>query len=318
MDSTQPRTCREAICQALMRLAETDRDIVVVTSDSRGSAAMGPFAEAFPAQLVEVGIAEQNLIGVAAGLAAAGKKAYVASYAAFVSMRSIEQIKVDLAYSETNVKVIGVSGGVSYGPLGMSHHALQDIAVTRAIPNLRVFLPGDAEESRALVETLVQTDFPAYVRVGRNPVPSVYPAGRPFVVGESVQLRPGSDVTLVTTGEMSSVGVACSDLLRQQGIDCRVLHMPSLKPLDEAAALTAARETGCLVSLEEHSVHGGLGAAIAEVLVQNHPVPLRILGLPDEPVITGSQTEVLRHYGLDAAGAALATTQFLEAVGSRE
>lgn len=313
MGSKELTTSRDAICQTLMRLAARDRDIVVVTSDSRGSAAMAPFAKAFPEQLVEVGIAEQSLVGVAAGLAAAGKKPYAASYAAFVSMRSIEQIKVDLAYSQTNVKVIGVSGGVSYGPLGMSHHALQDIAVTRAIPNLRVFLPGDAAESAALIETLVTTDYPAYVRIGRNPVPAVYPADRPFVVGEGIQLRPGRDVTLVTTGEMSSVGAACSDLLGSEGISCRVLHMPAIKPLDEASVLAAARETGRLVTLEEHSVHGGLGAAVAEVVVQNHPVPMRILGLPDEPAITGSPTEVLRHYGLDAAGAARATAQFLRA-----
>lgn len=289
---------KAAICDKLIELAKVDRDILVLTSDSRGSASMAKFADEIPEQFVEVGIAEQNIVGIAAGLAAAGKKPYIASYAAFLSMRSIEQIKVDVAYSNTNVKVIGISGGLSYGPLGMSHHAVQDIAVMRAIPNIKVIMPADRYESKAMIETLSDNNDPVYIRVGRNPVDDVYEGECNFKPGKAVTMREGSDITIVACGRFVRTALNSAEDLKKQGISCRVINMHTIKPLDKEVLLKAAAETGHIITIEEHSIHGGLGAAVAEVLVQNNPVPMKIMGIPDEPAVAGKLEEVFEHYGL--------------------
>ncbi|EHS55902.1 transketolase family protein [Paenibacillus sp. Aloe-11] len=290
---------RQVICETLLGLAKEDRDIMVLASDSRGSAAMAPFAAAYPEQFVEVGIAEQNIVGISAGLAHSGKKPFVTSPACFLSMRSIEQIKVDVAYSGTNVKLIGISGGVSYGALGMSHHSVQDIAVARAIPGLMVLLPADRHETKKMTEALVQHNGGAYVRIGRNAVEDVYSSDDyPFEIGKAVTLREGSDITLIGAGETVRIILDAAELLQQAGVKARVLNMHTIKPLDEEAIIAAARETGGIITVEEHSVFGGLGAAVAEVVVQNQPVPMKVLGIPDEPAIAGKTAEVFEHYGL--------------------
>lgn len=292
---------RQVICETLMELAQTDKDIVVLASDSRGSAAMAPFADAFPQQFVEVGIAEQNIVGIASGLAHSGKKPFVTSPASFLSMRSIEQIKVDVAYSDTDVKLIGISGGISYGALGMSHHSLQDIAVTRAIPRLKVMLPADRHETKKMTEALVNHRGGVYMRIGRNPVADVYESDRyEFEIGKAVTMREGSDLTIIAAGETVRVALDTEALLQAEGISCRVLNMHTIKPLDQEAILRAARETGHIITIEEHSVFGGLGAAVAEVVVQGEPVPVRIFAIPDEPAIAGTTAEVFRHYGISA------------------
>lgn len=290
---------RQVINDTLIELAATRPDIVVLTSDSRGSASATAFAKAFPNQFVEVGIAEQNIVGIAAGLAASGKTPFVMSPASFLSMRSIEQIKVDVAYSQANVKLIGVSGGVSYGALGMSHHSLQDIAVARAIPGLAVALPADEHDARNMIQTLVDGTGAAYIRIGRNPVPDVYERDvAPFTFGKAVTLVDGQDVTLIGTGETVRIVLDAAQALASDGIRCRVLNMHTIKPFDEDAVLRAARKTGHIITVEEHSIHGGLGAAVAEVVVQQSPVPMRIIGIRDEPAITGSPSEIFQHYGL--------------------
>lgn len=292
---------RQVICETLMELAQTDKDIVVLASDSRGSAAMAPFADAFPQQFVEVGIAEQNIVGIASGLAHSGKKPFVTSPACFLSMRSIEQIKVDVAYSDTDVKLIGISGGISYGALGMSHHSLQDIAVTRAIPRLKVMLPADRHETKKMTEALVNHRGGVYMRIGRNPVADVYESDQyEFEIGKAVTMREGSDLTIIAAGETVRVALDTEALLQAEGISCRVLNMHTIKPLDQEAILRAARETGHIITIEEHSVFGGLGAAVAEVVVQGEPVPVRIFAIPDEPAIAGTTAEVFRHYGISA------------------
>jgi len=292
---------RQVICETLLELAKKDRDIMVLASDSRGSAAMAPFAQAFPEQFVEVGIAEQNIVGIAAGLAHSGKKPFVTSPACFLSMRSIEQIKVDVAYSDTNVKLIGISGGVSYGALGMSHHSLQDLAVARAIPGLAVILPADRHETKKMTQALAEYVGGVYVRIGRNPVEDVYESDDyPFVIGEAVTMREGNDLTIIAAGETVRVALDAEALLREDGVSCRVINMHTIKPLDEHAVIRAARETGRIITVEEHSIFGGLGAAVAETVVQHHPVPVRILGIPDEPAIAGKTQEVFRHYGISA------------------
>ncbi|MFC5648358.1 transketolase family protein [Paenibacillus solisilvae] len=294
---------RQVICETLVELAKEDRDIMVLASDSRGSAAMAPFANAYPEQFVEVGIAEQNIVGISAGLAHSGKKPFVTSPACFLSMRSIEQIKVDVAYSATNVKLIGISGGVSYGALGMSHHSVQDLAVTRAIPGLAVLMPADRHETKRMTEALVDYEGGAYIRIGRNPVEDVYESEvYEFKIGKAVKMREGSDLTIIASGETVRVALDAAAELEEAGVMCRVLNMHTIKPLDEEAIIRAARETGRMITVEEHSIHGGLGAAVAEVVVQNQPVPVSILGIPDEPAIAGKTAEVFEHYGISAAG----------------
>lgn len=290
---------RQVICDTLMGLAKDDENIYVLTSDSRGSASMTNFANEYPKQFVEVGIAEQNLVGIAAGLATTGKKCFAASPACFLTMRSIEQVKVDVAYSNTNVKLIGISGGVSYGALGMSHHSLQDIAVMRAIPNIDIFLPADRFETEKLVRELVKYDKPAYIRIGRNPVDDVYESTDfNFQIGKANVMREGKDITIIATGETVKPAIEASDELKELGIKCRVLNMHTIKPLDEEAIIKAAKETGNIITVEEHSIYGGLGAAVSEVVVQNAPVPMKIVGIKDEAAITGTSKEIFNYYGL--------------------
>ena len=296
---------RKAICDVLLERAENDRDIVVLCSDSRGSASLTPFFDRFPKQSVEVGIAEQDLVGIAAGLASCGKKPFAASPASFLSTRSYEQAKVDCAYSNTNVTLIGISGGVSYGALGMSHHSAQDIAAMSAIPNMRVFLPSDRFQTACLINALLDDDKPAYVRVGRNPVEDVYTQEScPFEMERATWLAHGTDVAIVATGEMVRPALDASAALEKAGVSASVLDMYCVKPLDEQAVVEAASSARLVVSVEEHSPFGGLGSMVAQIVGRECPRRVINLSLPDAPVVTGTSPEVFAHYGLDAGGIA--------------
>ena len=296
---------RQAICDVLMEKAKTDKDIVVLCSDSRGSASLTPFFNAFPEQSVEVGIAEQDLGGISAGLAACGKKPFAASPACFLSTRSYEQCKVDCAYSNTNVKLIGISGGVSYGALGMSHHSTQDIAAMAAIPNMRVYLPSDRYQTKCLVEALLEDDKCAYIRVGRNPVEDIYEEDNcPFEMNKATWLRRGTDVAIIACGEMVHHANEAAKLLEAKGISATVLDMYCVKPLDNAAVIEAAQNAKLVVTVEEHAPFGGLGSMVAQVVGDNCPRRIMNLSLPDAPAITGTSPEVFHYYGLDAEGIA--------------
>jgi len=295
---------RKTIGERLLELAKQDEKIVVVTSDARGSAAIADFFKVFPERSIEVGIAEQTAAGVAAGLALCGKKAWVFGPACFYSARNLEQIKNDIAYSDANVKIVAVSGGVSYGPLGSTHHALHDVAVMRAIPNLKVLLPSDAVLAAAILEQLLKDEKPVYMRTGRNPVPVIYSRDEKFEVGRAITLKEGNDITIIATGEVVWRALEAAKILEKEGISARVIDMFTVKPLDEEAVFGAARETGRIVTVEEHSIFGGLGGAVAEFLSQNLPTPMKILGIPDEYPVTGTQDEVLKHYGLAPEGIA--------------
>ena len=296
---------RQAICEVLMEKAQTDRNIVVLCSDSRGSASLAPFANAFPEQFVEIGIAEQNLVSIAAGLAKCGKKSFAASPACFLSTRSYEQCKVDCAYSNTNVKLIGISGGISYGALGMSHHSAQDIAAMAAIPNMRVYLPSDRHQTKHLVEALLQDEKCAYIRVGRNPVEDIYSEENcPFEMNRATWLRRGTDVAIIACGEMVRPAAEAAKLLESKGICASVLDMYCVKPLDNAAVIEAAQNAKLVVTVEEHAPFGGLGSMVAQVVGENCPRKIKNLALPDAPVITGTSPEVFAYYGLDAQGIA--------------
>lgn len=299
---------RQAICDTLMAHAAYDKDIAVLCSDSRGSASLAKFADTYPEQFVEVGIAEQNLVSIAAGLASCGKKAFAASPACFVSTRSYEQAKVDCAYSNTNVTLIGISGGVSYGTLGMSHHSAQDIAAMSAIPNMRVYLPSDRHQTKCLIEALLQDEKPSYVRVGRNPVEDVYTEeNTPFEMDRATWLAgrgEGCDVAIIACGEMVKPACDAAALLEKQGIRASVLDMYCVKPLDVNSVLEAAKNAKVVLTVEEHSPYGGLGAMVAQVVGANCPKKVVNLALPDAPVVTGTSAEVFGHYGLTAEGIA--------------
>lgn len=296
---------RQAICNVLMEKAKEDKDIMVLCSDSRGSASLAPFAEAFPEQFIETGIAEQNLVSIAAGLAKCGKKPFAASPACFLSTRSYEQAKIDVAYSNTNVTLIGISGGISYGALGMSHHSAQDIAAMSAIPNMRVYLPSDRHQTKYLIESLLQDDKPAYVRVGRNPVEDIYTEENcPFEIDKATVLTEGDDVAIIACGEMVKPSYEAARLLEEKGIHACVLDMYCVKPMDVEGVLKAVKDVKAVITVEEHSPFGGLGSMVSQVVGENCPKKVVNLALPDAPVITGTSKEVFDYYGLNAEGIA--------------
>lgn len=294
---------KQVICDVLIEKGKKDKDIVVLCSDSRGSGSMAPFADTLPEQFVEVGIAEQNLVSISAGLASCGKKAFAVSPACFLSTRSLEQAKVDAAYSNTNVTLIGISGGVSYGALGMTHHSAQDIACLGSIPNMRVFLPSDRHQTKKLIESLLEDTAPAYVRVGRNPVEDIYEEGNiPFALGKATLLKEGKDITIIACGEMVKAAKDAAEALLKEGISARVLDMYSVKPIDEEAVIKAARETKGILTIEEHTWFGGMGAGVSQITARCCPVKVVNLALPDCPVVTGTSKEVFDHYGLNMEG----------------
>lgn len=297
------QTVRKVFTDTLLKLAKKDSSLFAVATDSRGSVTLNDFAAELPQQFVECGIAEQDAIGISAGLANAGLRPFACGPASFYSLRSAEQVKVDVAYSHQNVKIIGVSGGISYGALGATHHSTQDIALFRAMPGIEVFLPADGPQMLKLTEYLARSNEPAYVRMGRGAVPVVYEGDAPFTPGRANCLRKGKDAAIIACGEMVYHALEAAKILAKQGIDVSVYDMHTLCPLDEASILEAA-QTGLVVTVEEHSVRGGLGGAVAETLSQSAPTRMLILGLPDENVYTGNSLEVFAHYGLTGEGIA--------------
>lgn len=304
--------CRKSFTDTLLSLARIDKDIIAVTTDARGSVTLGDFAKELPAQFVECGIAEQDAVGISAGLAHSGKKVFCCGPACFYVARSLEQVKVDMAYSGNPVKILGVSGGVAYGALGATHHSLHDIAVLRTFPGMNIVLPPDARTTASLVKFLVDFPEPVYVRVGRAAVPDVYENDDfSFEIGKANTLLEGDDLTIIGTGETVWHALQAGRALREKGIRARVLDLSWIKPFDREAVLKAARETGRIITVEEHSIFGGLGALVTEA-ISEHPVPVRILGIPDENAVHGASLEIFHHYGLDAEGIVKASLDFLK------
>ena len=295
--------CRKSFTDTMLELGKNDKNIIAVTTDARGSVTLTDFANQLPEQFVECGIAEQDAVGIAAGLASCGKKVFVCGPACFYVARSLEQVKVDVAYSNQPVKILGVSGGVAYGALGATHHSLHDIAVLRTFPGMQVVLPCDARQTRKLVKELVDYPHPVYVRVGRNAVPDVYENDDfDFHIGKSIQLQDGKDLIIIATGETVYHAFEAGKRLAAEGISTRVIDMHTLKPDDTEAIVKAAEETGRIITVEEHSMYGGLGGIVTETVCQSCPVPVRILGIPDENAIHGKPLEIFHYYNLDADG----------------
>ena len=297
---------RDIICDVLMEEAFSDKDVVVLCSDSRGSASMTRYTKAFPDQFVEVGIAEQDLVGIAAGLAAAGKKSYAFSPASFLATRAYEQAKVDAAYSETNVKLIGISGGISYGALGMTHHSCQDIAAMSSLTGMRVYLPSDAAMTRKLMTDVYDDAMPAYIRVTRGASKPVYGEGGldGLAKDKAKVIRQGRDIMITACGETVAEAVEAAAVLTEKGIDTGVIDMYCLKPFDADTLIECAGSTRLMAAVEEHGPYGGLGALCAQALCKKHPMPLVHICLPDEHLISGTPAEMFHYYGLDAEGIA--------------
>ena len=296
-------TNRQIVCDILIKYGREDRSIIALCSDSRGSASLSAFAETLPEQFVEVGIAEQNLVSIAAGLASCGKRPFVASPACFLSTRSIEQIKVDVAYSNKNVKLIGISGGISYGALGMTHHSTQDIATVASIPGMRVYLPSDRFQTAELFKHLIKDDIPAYVRIGRNAVSDVYREDNiPFIFNKATTIRKGIDITIIACGELVAAAKDAGEMLLEKGISARVLDMYCIKPIDTESVIKAAKETRAIITIEEHVAIGGMGSIVSQIAGRFNPVPVINMALPDNPVISGTSKEVFDYYNLNANG----------------
>ncbi len=293
----------EEFAATLEELAKANSNIIAVTSDSRGSGKLAPFGKALPKQIVEVGIAEQNLVGITAGLAACGKKAFGVSPSCFLTARSLEQIKNDVCYSNVPAVLVGISSGVSYGALGTTHHSLHDLAVLRAINNLTIIVPADNFESRQAILFAAQAKKPVFVRFGKAAMYGLHQPETKFEVGKAITLRDGNDAAFIATGETVVHALLAAGQLAGRGLNCRVLSMHSIKPLDTAAIIKAGRECRAVVTVEEHMVHGGLGEACASALMQaGVSKPFRIVGIPDEETVPGAQADIFRHYGISMEG----------------
>jgi len=291
---------RDAYGEALAELGAENEQIVALDADLSGSTKTGVFAKKFPARFFNMGIAEANMVGTAAGLASVGKIPFLSTFAIFAAGRAWEQIRQSVAYPKANVKIVATHGGVTVGEDGGSHQSVEDIAIMRAIPNMTVLVPADGEETKGAIRAAAAYKGPVYVRLGRNKVPNVFPAGHSFQIGKGVELTAGNDLTFVTTGLMTAQAVIAAEKLQAEGISARVVHLGTVKPLDKELVLKAARETGAIVTAEEHSVVGGLGGAVAELLAEECPTLMKRIGVYDRFGTSGKSDELLKYFGLNA------------------
>lgn len=308
---TKKIATRDAYGNTLVELGRENRDIVVLDADLAKSTKTIKFKKSFPERFFDMGIAEQNMIGTAAGLAAAGKIPFCSSFAIFATGRAFEQVRNSVAYSGLNVKIAASHAGITVGEDGGSHQSVEDIALMRALPNMTVFVPADAVEAAGAVRAAASLNGPVYIRLGRPAVPVVHGPDFEFIPGKAVVLREGKDAAIIATGIMVSAALEAADLLAKENIEIGVLDIHTIKPLDVKAIVTAARKTGALVTAEEHSIIGGLGSAVAEVVAENHPVPLKRVGLPDIFGESGSPAELLEKYGLTPQNLAVSVREVM-------
>ncbi|POF28291.1 transketolase family protein [Roseibium marinum] len=304
--------CRDAFVATLEALAQKNSDIIAVCNDSVGSSKLGGFRDRWPDRLVNVGIAEQNMVGVGAGLANGGKIPFVCAASCFLTGRALEQIKADIAYTNTNVKLCGISSGMAYGELGPTHHSIEDFAWIRALPNIPVIAPADRAETIAAVEWSAQYEGPVFLRLSRVGVPDLLPEGHVFELGKANMLRDGTDLTIIANGVLTHRAMAAAQVLAARGVSARVLNMATVRPIDRDAVLAAANETGAILTCEEHTVFGGLGSAVAEVVVETRPVPMKLLGVPGIFAPTGSANFLLDEFGMSPEGIAASAAELMK------
>ncbi len=296
--------CRDAFVETLEELAVKNENIVVVCNDSVGSSKLGKFRDGWPERLINVGIAEQNMVGVGAGLANGGKIPFVCGASCFLTGRALEQIKADVAYSQANVKLCGISSGLSYGELGPTHHSIEDFAWMRVLPGITIIAPADPVETRGAVRFAAAHEGAVFLRLSRVGVPDILPLDHVFEPGKANLIREGRDLTIIANGTLTHRALSAAEILAAEGIQSRVLNMATVNPIDQDAIIAAACDTGAILTCEEHSVYGGMGSAVAEVVVTSHPVPMRILGVPGIFAPTGSANFLLDEFGMSPSGIA--------------
>ncbi len=310
-ESATLHDCRDAFVGVLEALGAENPDIVAVCNDSVGSSKLGTFREKFPERLINVGIAEQNMVGVGAGLANGGKLPFVCGASPFLTGRALEQIKADVAYSLTNVKLVGISSGMAYGELGPTHHSIEDFAWIRALPNIPVIAPADRIETAAAVRWAAAHVGPCFLRLSRVGVPDLLPEDHVFEPGRANVLRDGGDLTIVANGVLTHRALQAAQILEARGVSARVLNMATVRPIDRDALRAAAEETGAILTCEEHTVFGGLGSAVAEVVVETRPVPMKLLGVPGVFAPTGSANFLLDEFGMSPEAIAKSAADLL-------
>ncbi len=289
--------------ETLAELAENDKNILTVTSDSRGSGKLVAFGEKYPEQIVEVGIAEQNLVGVSAGLASTGKNVFTVSPASFLTARALEQVKNDVAYSDQAVTLVGISAGVSYGALGSTHHSIHDVAVLRAINNIDIIIPADNYEARQAIIASSKSKKPVYIKFGKKAMPYLPRIKEDFKIGKASKICEGKDIAFIACGETVTPAYEAALLLNKNGFSTEVISMHTIKPLDKNTTIETAKKCKCIITVEEHSIYGGLGEAVASLLLSEKIYkPFKIVGIPDEDTVTGSQTDIFNHYGISGEG----------------
>jgi len=294
------QSAREAYGQTLVELGRQDPNMVVLDADLSKSTMTCLFAREFPDRFFDCGIAEQNMMGIAAGLAACGKTVFASTFAVFAPGRCFDQIRMSIAQPGLNVKIVTTHGGITVGEDGLSHHAIEDLALACSFPRFRVIVPADAAEAAQAVRVAAGTPGPFYIRLSRPKTPVVYDADYSFKLGRAATLRDGKDATIIATGVMVAIALDAAQNLGRDGLDCRVLSMSTLKPLDEDAVLKAARETGAIVAAEEHLRWGALGSAIAQVVAEKRPVPMAFIAIEDTYSCSGKPEELLQERGLTA------------------
>jgi len=297
-DKWESAPTRKGFGVGLVKAGDMNEQVVALCADLTDSTQITGFAEKYPERYVQVGIAEQNMATVASGLARMGKIPFAASYAAFSPGRNWEQIKTTIALNDVPVKIVGAHAGLITGPDGATHQMLEDIALMRAMPNMVVVVPGDSIEAEKATIALAQDKRPGYIRLARDPTPVMTSRETPFVLGKAYVFSPGQDVTIVATGTMTSVAVEAAEKLFKDGIDAEVIHCPTIKPLDATTILTSVKKTGHVITVEEAQINGGLGSAVAELLGEQLPTPIRRMGVRDKYGQTGTPAELFNHYGL--------------------
>ena len=292
---------RDAYGKTLVELGRENEKIVVLDADLSGSTKTALFAKEFPERFFNAGIAEANMVGMAAGLSAGGMLPFASTFAIFAAGRAFEQIRQSLAYPSMNVKIVATHGGITVGEDGGSHQSIEDLAIMRSLPNMTVLCPADGPETAAAIRAIAAYDGPVYVRLGRAKVPVVFPEDCSFTIGKGSVLRDGTDMTFITTGLMTAQALEAAEILKAENINAQVVHLGSIKPIDVELVLQAARKTGAIVTAEEHSIIGGLGGAVCEVLAEGCPTPVERVGLRDVFGQSGTGDDLLAHYGLTPA-----------------
>jgi len=303
---------RDAYGKVLQKLGELDKEIVVLDADLSGSTRTNKFAEKFPDRFFNMGIAEMDMTVTAAGLAAAGKKPFISTFAVFATGRAWEPIRQSIAHPKINVKIVATHAGITVGEDGASHQALEDITLMRVLPNMRVFVPADAVETEKLILEIAKDNEPAYVRLGRGKTPVIFDDNYKFIQGKNSKLRDGNTVSIFATGICVYESLKAADILKEKGINASVINVSSIKPIDEQSIIEEAEKTGKIVSVEEHNIIGGLGSAIAEVLVKNRPVQMEMIGINDRFGTSGNDNQLVKYFGLDSESIAKRIEDFIK------